>query len=1423
MNHLIIDTETTGLTTNSSRPTKNNPQGLTMTPGEKFNFTPGHSQPYMIGMGLYDESWNLIEERKFTFRPSSVRSVLVENDIMPTEEGIRAAMDDTIKSGRNSYKVSDLYHKLHLLDADNNLHMENLDAPQPFELGAAEVSGANPEEVYALEDFTESGALEAFRRMSENAEIVAYNADFDVKMLCYEAELNNEDIKDAFFDAEGKKKYLDAMEYSTEKIGIDSSLKLEELVHAIQNEERERNPENRTPWYTQTHDALEDVRDTAKCMKALEDGMVPSKNNVIRALKAMRKSRRENMEAMRENAKGLEGEAKIMQLYQANEESQAIQFALDNKIDHISGNDPVLAKTEIDDPGKGKRELSYIEVFGINGDGNTFRYNTENHTMTPDSFGYDDKPESFNAMIERAADIKGIKFTQAKSGYERLIRNALAQPYPHSKNADKILKPVWDTSKFVTKEANDTVKEFSTDKWGVKMPNTYLKAACEAKYGSRPGSYMFDFAKENLAQRTEALQKAKDALDTQAPTLVGTPAMEELRPKVAEAISRGADAALATDVILEENVEGYEATLTEERAEKAKKLPTALGYVKDATEEQKTEMSRLLEMGMKPEMAASTVVFSEERTVEKPKDAVWEKIDEFTKNLDVSDEGKQFVHDTVEGMMKHGADLNLTVDEMCVAEFRSNGYQSRFINERGENYSRVWAETNELLKARTGGKKITDVALSAQLDSAMSSGMKPEGIVNWMEENYADELNELRDHDAETTLIDPSWTDYEQTVARAQLENFGKIRLDEYGKPRDDIEDMAYEEEEKPEGDKWNGKVGETISLDDYAPDEVIFTGSKIVGRGDPETYVALSNEERDKSILVRKADGKCVAEGNDKDGIEPVLDYLKEHGTQRLEITDKAFLEPAMAILPDAVKAGDVETLKKNAEEELIRVYGSLEEANEYDGKEFVQACIDNGYSMDYGPYSEMEEIADAVDAYGLKPLNNVELYKALVEVENANDDMSTHDLDPRDIIASISGLETKDGKPFVFVREEHLTPEEIEESAKEELRTQFGSLDEAEKYGEMGYVDACKELGSVIDFGTYQHMEEVRDSISDMDCKPVDTKTLYDTVEKSLDTYGAAPGNLGDAAVEAALVPNLEFNDGTPAHEVGNISQASENRLRIFMADNRMDEKMTGAEAVQEMRHPDGKFHEEFYPAEDVSKAGSFELYVAFGKAEENDRMRALELDEAKERVMALRDKNRDMVSLNVEVARDTTTGYYIIQDGKINESCAVESNRDDLAEGKLVYSDYDPMMDWKTEETIKVEIPKELYDRLNIREDEHKLTELRCDLSDKLKAISKDVDEGRTPTPAALSSCAKLSRKIEPLEAHVKGEAEARKELFKAMEPAMLECEKNHCREQTVSRIGELKKEIAEHEAFLAKLGGGGEKNAAKEKSAKDPELV
>ena len=200
MNHLIIDTETTGVTTNSTKPTKNNPDGLSMKPGEPYAFTQGHSQPYMIGLVLYDEQWNEISEARYEFAPASVREVMQHEGLEPTEEGIRATMDKNI----------DFYHKMHLVDKDGKIHMENIDRPQPFELGAAEVSGTNPEEVYAMDEIDWPAFKDKLDEMAENADITAYNADFDVKMLCYEAALKGDDISSRFFDAEGHKTYNDA-------------------------------------------------------------------------------------------------------------------------------------------------------------------------------------------------------------------------------------------------------------------------------------------------------------------------------------------------------------------------------------------------------------------------------------------------------------------------------------------------------------------------------------------------------------------------------------------------------------------------------------------------------------------------------------------------------------------------------------------------------------------------------------------------------------------------------------------------------------------------------------------------------------------------------------------------------------------------------------------------------------------------------------------------------------------------------------------------------------------------------------------------------------------------------------------------------------------------------------------------------------
>ena len=40
----------------------------------------------------------------------------------------------------------------------------------------------------------------------------------------------------------------------------------------------------------------------------------------------------------------------------------------------------------------------------------------------------------------------------------------------------------------------------------------------------------------------------------------------------------------------------------------------------------------------------------------------------------------------------------------------------------------------------------------------------------------------------ETMTIDPSWSDYDKTVSKCHLNNYGKIYVDGYGQPVDDFE-----------------------------------------------------------------------------------------------------------------------------------------------------------------------------------------------------------------------------------------------------------------------------------------------------------------------------------------------------------------------------------------------------------------------------------------------------------------------------------------------------------------------------------------------------------------------------------------------------------------------------------------------------------
>ena len=891
MNHLIIDTETTGVTTNSTKPTKNNPDGLSMKPGEPYAFTQGHSQPYMIGLVLYDEQWNEISEARYEFAPASVREVMQHEGLEPTEEGIRATMDKNI----------DFYHKMHLVDKDGKIHMENIDRPQPFELGAAEVSGTNPEEVYAMDEIDWPAFKDKLDEMAENADITAYNADFDVKMLCYEAALKGDDISSRFFDAEGHKTYNDAQQIAMDKIGLDRSLRLEELVHSIRNEKYERNPEAGRQWYTQSHDALADVKDTAECLQAMEEGIIPSKDIVIRSLKALSKSGYKELAQMRENAEELTGDDKIKQLYLANEKAQRLRFKLGTKIDHFAGTEPKLVKTEIEDPGYNgkdeenphKRELSYIEVFGINGDGNSFRFNSKDGTMTPDNFGAKD-PEGLGGIIAKGADIKGVTYQQAKSGYMRLIKNTLAAPHRSIKKADKILKPVWDMGKFITPEALKTVEDYGTDEWGQKMPNTYLKAACEVNEGKKPASYAFDAVRMVLDDDKEISQKLEESYAKSGAEL--SDAQKEGALKEAKAMAeKGADPKQALDAALEKRGIVTESHDKREKAA-AKGEKSAAAFLekagKEVTEEDRKALHEAMMFGMKPEQAASYV--------------------------------------------------------------------------RGEAVEQTEAKETKEVKEET-------VEEDAKTETA--------------EEETEEEVQEESAEEEKT----PEEREEEENKRNAemQMENFGRIYMDEYGNPRDDIERIA---DELSEG---------------MDPDYDNYTVDVLTAKMDGRDYICVADDMEAHAVLM--AEGKVVAESNERNGMEPILDYLKK--ADEITFDDDEYRRNATLLKPEIAKA--------SYHRECEQALKSFGDSRPKDVDRYIDYFARTQYIGDndgpsYETYQDMLKVEDALKRTGCKS----SIGEVRIAAERCHD--SINEMTPEQLAGSVGFASYEDGTPTTHLRDD-------------------------------------------------------------------------------------------------------------------------------------------------------------------------------------------------------------------------------------------------------------------------------------------------------------------------------------------------------------------------------------------------------------------
>ena len=178
-----FDTETTGTGTLSRKGTGGLPD-----------------QPYQLAVIIYDDDLKEIASRNYYFRPATARMVMRKEmkDYRSEEDFLRC------------YPRRDELRALHLLDRDDEIHPENLDMCHPMNWMAGQVNHRTTEDLMGYTPFEEYGE-EIVKLFESCDELMAYNADFDVDQLIYEASLYDNDwakrLEKVFFDGEPALRY----------------------------------------------------------------------------------------------------------------------------------------------------------------------------------------------------------------------------------------------------------------------------------------------------------------------------------------------------------------------------------------------------------------------------------------------------------------------------------------------------------------------------------------------------------------------------------------------------------------------------------------------------------------------------------------------------------------------------------------------------------------------------------------------------------------------------------------------------------------------------------------------------------------------------------------------------------------------------------------------------------------------------------------------------------------------------------------------------------------------------------------------------------------------------------------------------------------------------------------------------------------
>lgn len=579
-----FDTETTGTGTLSRKGTGGLPD-----------------QPYQLAVIIYDDDLKEIASRNYYFRPATARMVMREEmkDYRSEEDFLRC------------YPRRDELRALHLLDRDDEIHPENLDMCHPMNWMAGQVNHRTTEDLMGYTPFEEYGE-EIVKLFESCDELMAYNADFDVDQLIYEASLYDNDwakrLEKVFFDGEpalryggaqrrAGKRYRDAMYEIQDALDLPKVLKLDQALEVIEmcwdrfTEEEKELLREYAIGEEQTHDAFDDVRQMVGLTKAFEilkeKDRLPSIDTVIAALRRMYSKQKR---ALDEEMKGIEmlpDSSEKAYAYAAHlEKTNGLRFRLGGKIDELertvcveelerlaeevqrngdASPEALIGYLEKVRPlemrlhgesirvhdANGSREISYIELFGLKGDGDSFvsadgPYEVEMEVNDPDvealtqllekeAAKHPDEPWAEHVMNARSARIqaaeavlsgshrdvqktialatkyktsgagsrkKNVTWTTAKNNYMKLAGSTKASLLGKRRFTDGIVKPEWDLS--VPEKDASLARRLLKDEWGLNRSRSEIRGFLYSAGTDMP-SWKLDIALSQAGR-----QKAKD-------------------------------------------------------------------------------------------------------------------------------------------------------------------------------------------------------------------------------------------------------------------------------------------------------------------------------------------------------------------------------------------------------------------------------------------------------------------------------------------------------------------------------------------------------------------------------------------------------------------------------------------------------------------------------------------------------------------------------------------------------------------------------------------------------------------------------------------------------------------------------------------------------------------------------------------------